>query len=72
MIQGKIIAGIFLILFGVIQVMIPQKMTDIIKQNYKSNPLFKDKNQLKANPRFVVAFGVIWIIVGLMVILFGH
>lgn len=69
--QGDIFIGIFLIIFGLIHIFIPQKVSNIARRVYKSNPLFRNKKQLNARASFVVIFGIFWTLAGAFLCFFG-
>jgi len=70
-VQGKIIAGIILVILGLCHIIKPNTISMLIKKIYEYNPFLRDEKQRFARTKFILFFGIIWILTGLFVIFFG-
>jgi hypothetical protein len=59
--------GIFFILIGTAHILFPSSTAKLIRQMLITNPLIKNKKSLEARPKFIVIFGITWIILGMIV-----
>jgi cadmium resistance protein CadD (predicted permease) len=69
--QGKIIGGIILIFLGLYLIIKPSTVSTIIKKVYEYSPFLRDEKQRLVRTKFIVFFGIIWILVGLFIMFFG-
>ncbi len=67
----QIIIGILIIIVGLYHIFKYESVLKIIHTSYKNTLFFKDENQLKARKKFMTIFGVIWILLGFYLIVFG-
>jgi hypothetical protein len=66
----QIIFSLTLILIGFAHIVRPKKIEKLLRDSYKGNPFFKNKEQLKARPSLWVIFGMVWILAGVCVLVF--
>jgi uncharacterized membrane protein HdeD (DUF308 family) len=66
--QVKIILGIFLVIVGLFHIIRPYKVLRVLDESYRYNPFLKNKKQRVIHPKFIIIFGIAWILVGLSVI----
>ena len=67
----KIAISIFLIFLGLFHIIKPRKVSEIIKNAYKYNPLLKNEKQRTSRQTFIIILGIVWVLVGLYVMFFA-
>ncbi len=69
--KSRVIVGIILGFLGLIFILWPHLFTDLMKKYYKNSPIVKDEKQLIARSKFIIIFGIMWVLAGIFVAFFG-
>jgi hypothetical protein len=68
---GNAIVGSLLLLFGLLHIFVPNAIRKAIRAAYGRSPFIRDQKQLEVRQGYLIAFGITWTFVGLIVFLFG-
>jgi len=59
------------ITIGILTILVPEKCIKALREAYKDNPFnyfFRDDKHWHARSGFTIAFGIVWILLGLFII----